>query len=217
MRYYCPNCSQALECAEELVGKKASCPKCGQKTIIPSPPKQLPAASNKTTLGTFAPGTEESVEPAPARPFIPEAKFADPEPPLPTEPRREVADVAPRKHSALGIAAFLIVLLVGGMDVVLMLIIAISLATSGDGVKAGALGGVASLYCLNCMSIPLCVVGIGLVVVGLTTNRDCNHVYTWIGLIGNSVVVVVVVAAYALMVILGGIAQGRENRRIPMQ
>jgi len=53
-------------------------------------------------------------------------------------------------------------------------------------VAAGTLvaGGMA-MFCMNFMSVPICLVGAGLGFVGLVAYRDRNHVFTWIGLLGN--------------------------------
>ncbi len=112
-----------------------------------------------------------------------------------------------RPHSGLGIASFLIAVLVGGLDVILSLVIAVNIAKSAPprpergappAAVANALVGGMSLYCLNCMSVPVCLVGVGLGIVGLVAHRDCNHVFTWIGLLANAVVILGVVALYVL-------------------
>jgi hypothetical protein len=57
---------------------------------------------------------------------------------------------------------------------------------------------------LNCMSVPLCLVGVGLGLVGLIAHRDCNHLFTWIGLLGNGVVILGVVGLYVFNAMLSG-------------
>lgn len=51
MRISCPTCSQLMHCEERDAGKKAACPKCGQRVLIPSPPAPVPVPQNKTVLG----------------------------------------------------------------------------------------------------------------------------------------------------------------------
>jgi hypothetical protein len=116
-----------------------------------------------------------------------------------------------RPHSGLGIASFIIALLVGGMDILLILIAALSIASSAqqaqypdpygsarEKLAVNIVGGVASVVCLNCMSVPVCLVGFGLALVGLIAHRDRNHVFTWIGLLGNGVVILAVAGLFVL-------------------
>ena len=49
MRFSCPKCSQSITCDESCAGRKAKCPKCGQRLLIPTPP--VPKPENKTILG----------------------------------------------------------------------------------------------------------------------------------------------------------------------
>ena len=51
MRLSCPTCSLPMECSDDLAGTKAFCPKCGQKMLLPTPPKPTP--TNKTTLAVI--------------------------------------------------------------------------------------------------------------------------------------------------------------------
>jgi hypothetical protein len=113
--------------------------------------------------------------------------------------------VAAQKHSGLGIASFIIAVLVGGLDIILALVIATNLANVAPrhpdnghdvAVAANLVAGGLSMVCLNCMSIPLCLVGVGLGLVGLITHRGQNHVFTWIGLLGNGSVILCVVGWY---------------------
>jgi hypothetical protein len=117
-----------------------------------------------------------------------------------------------RPHSGLGIASFIIALLVGGMDVLLILIVALNIASSarqaqppysyglspGENIKANALGGALSVVCLNFMSVPVCLVGLGLGLVALIAHRERNQLFSWIGLLGNGVVILAVVGLFVL-------------------
>jgi len=108
----------------------------------------------------------------------------------------------------LGIASFLIALLIGGLDVILALVIAVNMAHSSghkdaDHLSLQAAGGGLALYCLNCMSVPLCLVGFGLGLVGLITQRGCNNIFTWMGLLGNGIVILAVVGLYVVGSMLG--------------
>ena len=101
-----------------------------------------------------------------------------------------------KKHSGLGMASFIIALLVGGLDVVLGLIVVSNVVNSKgvERVKESMLGGAMSLVCLNFLSLPACLVGIGLAFVGLVAHRDRNHLFTVIGLVGNGLVILGVLA-----------------------
>ena len=110
-------------------------------------------------------------------------------------------------------ASFVIAFLVGGLDVILSIVIAVGIAKAGhrqvsadyeDDVKTSMVGGGMAMVCLNCMSVPLCLVGVGLAVVGLVTQRDRNHLFTWIGLLGNGIVILSVLGLYLLGAALSG-------------
>jgi DNA-directed RNA polymerase subunit RPC12/RpoP len=81
MRFSCPSCSQPMQCPDDYAGKKAKCPKCAQKILVPTPPPTSPIdipgfgqnSTNKTTLGKI----DTSPYPqTPATPInIPEFEF----------------------------------------------------------------------------------------------------------------------------------------------
>lgn len=102
------------------------------------------------------------------------------------------------KHSGLGMGSFLIAVLVGGMDVFLGLISILNIAGSKElsEVKGSVLGGTMALVCLNCLSIPLCLVGVGLAVMALVAHKDRNHVMTYIGLTVNALVILGVLGLF---------------------
>jgi hypothetical protein len=84
MNFSCPTCTQVMQCPDEFAGRKAVCPKCGQKILIPTPPPPLPTASNKTTLGKLEENVSQSpvsipvpVPQPPPPPLLPTAQFAD--------------------------------------------------------------------------------------------------------------------------------------------
>jgi hypothetical protein len=52
------------------------------------------------------------------------------------------------------------------------------------------------MYCFNIMSVPLCLVGIGLALVALIAHKGCNQLFSWIGLFGNAVVIMGVLGVY---------------------
>jgi hypothetical protein len=43
-----------------MVGKKVKCAKCGQRILVPTPPPQTKAGTNKTTLGKIIDGEQAS-------------------------------------------------------------------------------------------------------------------------------------------------------------
>ena len=203
VKFQCPICMREMKGPDGFAGKKITCPDCGQKIIIPPTPKAKPAAANKTTLGKV----EESVS---ITPFTPSVRPSVRQAASPPAGSRQVASppvaatAPPKEHSALGIASFLIALLVGGLDVILIFIIAVNMATvRGQAIRqeftTQAIGGGISLYCLNCLSLPLCLVGVGLGFVALVTQRDRNHLFSWIGVLGNGAVILFAIGFYVLL------------------
>jgi DNA-directed RNA polymerase subunit RPC12/RpoP len=70
VQFPCPTCKQMLSAPDEVAGQKVACPHCGQKLLLPEPPKS--AAQNKTVLVSLEP-EPQSVPPgvvsvAPASP-----------------------------------------------------------------------------------------------------------------------------------------------------
>jgi DNA-directed RNA polymerase subunit M/transcription elongation factor TFIIS len=68
IRFSCPTCQKALKCPDQGAGKKVSCPRCGQRLLIP-PPVQ---AQNKTVLGKLVPDSapSSSIPPAGVKPSV---------------------------------------------------------------------------------------------------------------------------------------------------
>ncbi len=95
-------------------------------------------------------------------------------------------------------ASFLVAVLVGGMDIVLGLIVVLNIAGSKGStqVKDSAVGGGVAIVCLNCLSVPLCLIGVGLAIMALIAHKDRNHLMTYIGLGVNALVILGVLALY---------------------
>jgi hypothetical protein len=75
--------------------------------------------------------------------------------------------------------------------------------TSQEELAGKVLAGGMATICLNCMSITLCLVGVGLVLVGLIAHRDSNHLFSWMGLFGNGIGTLLVVGLYLLGAMMG--------------
>jgi hypothetical protein len=127
---------------------------------------------------------------------------------------------AGRKHSGLGVAAFVIAVLVLGLDLLLAVSVASGLARSAHDqddpggvarLKGQLLSGGVVMGCLNSMNLPLCLVGVGLAVAGLVSQRGHNHLFTWIGLLGNGVIVL----GFLALLLLAAIPDGGKDRRPP--
>lgn len=136
----------------------------------------------------------------------------DSTPEQPVEPPRAIVLSRPNddqpsgKHSGLGIASFLIATLVGGMDAILLFIVTTGIARSahqGQSLEMNFLAGGVSLYCLNCASLPLCIVGVGLAVTGMVANKSSRHFFTWIGLVGNGTVILGMLGYYLFGALTG--------------
>jgi len=105
-------------------------------------------------------------------------------------------------------ASFVIAFVVLGLDVLLGVVVVLGIARSGSGtdsdyeltqdLKRNLLGGAMAMVCLNCLSLPACLVGAGLAVVGLGAQRDKKHLFTWIGLIGNGAVILGILGLFVL-------------------
>jgi hypothetical protein len=63
-------------------------------------------------------------------------------------------------------------------------------------VKDSALGGGMAIVCLNCLSVPLCLIGVGLAIMALIAHKDRNHLMTYIGLGVNTLVILGVLGLY---------------------
>lgn len=221
LRFSCPTCAFVMKCPRLSAGQKVACINCGQRVLIPAP---KPKPVNKTTLGKL----EGSESAATAPPEAPEAPIPIwPEEPSRDEPGQSEDDPdeeSQQTHSGLGIASFLIAVLVGGMEIILIFIIAIGMASvpRGDGheirddIALRAVGGGVSLVCLNCASVPFALVGLGLGVVALIAHRGRNrrnHLFTWVGTIANGVVILAVVGFYLLVSLLSAAGQRHQVPR----
>jgi hypothetical protein len=101
-------------------------------------------------------------------------------------------------------ASFLIAMLVGGLDVVLGLIVVARVAGSKGQheVYETVHGGSMAIVCLNCLSVPVCLVGVGLAIMALVAHKGRNHVFTWFGLGVNSLVILAVLGLYWIALLL---------------
>ena len=81
MRFRCPNCKQSMECPDDLAGRKATCPRCTQKILIPSPPKPIPTPTNKTTLGVLEGDDAQPDAPITVQPIADSVTATKPKPP----------------------------------------------------------------------------------------------------------------------------------------
>jgi hypothetical protein len=58
MQIACPTCSVTLACSDDMAGTKVKCGRYGQRILVPMPPTQTKAGTNKTTLGKIVDETE---------------------------------------------------------------------------------------------------------------------------------------------------------------
>lgn len=93
-----------------------------------------------------------------------------------------------------------VAVLVGGTDVALGLIVVLNIAgANGETqVKEIDLGGMAIVR-PNCLSIPLCLVGVGLAIAALVAHKSHNHLFTDIGLGVNALVILGVLGLYVFV------------------
>jgi hypothetical protein len=189
-----------------------SCPHCGRAGIPFEMHEAHTVCECARCGGKFTPlggAVADGFGPGPAPSPDPFDNLSAPEPPEYQPYARAGEQAALPKHSGLGMASFVIALLVGGLDVVLAVAIATGIARSAPRDDWGEFqfrlvsGGVA-MYCMNCTSIPLCLVGVGLAVVGMVAHRDHNHLFSRIGLLGNGVVILGVLGFHLYSVALAG-------------
>jgi hypothetical protein len=206
----CPGCGRSILLPPNEMSWTIECSQCGQRFV----PAGTPLAPRPTSH--FRDETDADEDDYPARSRDGAFRTADAKSThreFESEPLDDVQSFVPaRKHSGLGIASFLIALLVGGLDVIWAIVIATNIAKSAPGprnfgrtteLKANIMAGGMSMICLNCMSIPLCLVGAGLGLVALIAHKDANHLFTWIGLLGNGVVILGVVGLYVFGSMVG--------------
>src|SRR5262245_21230854 len=114
----CPKCSKNLKAPDHAAGRAITCPRCGNRLLIsaggeePSTPR---AAGISSSPPPTAPAAPEWTAP-------PNQEF---------EVRSSVGHRPRPGHSGLGIASFLIAVLVGGLYVILLIVVVIGLARSG--------------------------------------------------------------------------------------
>lgn len=97
-----------------------------------------------------------------------------------------------RKHSRLGMASSFIAVAMGG------LVFSLAAAITGGLVHASlhevkllaciSKGGIV-MTCVNITCLILCGAGVGLAFAGLIASRKRSHIFSWIGVVGNVVVI----------------------------
>ena len=98
----------------------------------------------------------------------------------------------PRKHSRLGMASCLIAGLMAAFAISVAGAIKVGLIhplPHKIDLVACVLSGGIVMTCVNVACLAFCTTGFGLAAVGLVASRKRSHVFSWIGLIGNVVVV----------------------------
>jgi hypothetical protein len=200
----CQVCRYRMEVAELVAGKTICCTNCGATVSVPVEPILVVRVAKPESATSFMSSSLPRQLPA-----SPSAGLEED-----GEPGNRPGIGMHQKHSGLGIASFLIAVLVGGLDLILAVAIATNVARAardrGDfaggfdrSLETNLLAGGAAMFCLNCMSVPLCLVGVGLAVVALIAHKEHNHLFTWMGLFGSGVVILGVLGFY----LYGAIAQ----------
>lgn len=115
------------------------------------------------------------------------------------------------KSSGLGMASFIIAVLVGGLDVMLGLIVILNIAHSRGATETtdSFFGGALALVCLNILSIPLCLVGVGLAIAALIAHKDRSHTMTYIGLGVNALVIFALLGLF----VFGSVSKEKKDRQ----
>jgi hypothetical protein len=103
------------------------------------------------------------------------------------------------------VASAVVAALVGGLNVTLVVVAITGVAgpAGREGQRPIVMGGALATLCLNCLSVPVCLVGASLAVVGLVAHRRDNPLFAWVGLCGNAAVVLAVLGYYLLALLSG--------------
>jgi DNA-directed RNA polymerase subunit RPC12/RpoP len=191
-QFTCPQCNAQVLVSEEYVGRMVECPNC-RIVFAALLDDGVPSSGSLAERGYLAPVRRQTIHDL-GTAQLDIRFFGD-------YPRK-------REHSGLGIASFLIALLVGGIDLILALVIATNIARLSRSpdlkilVAAQYFGGGLYMYAFNCTSIPLCLVGFGFGIVGLIAHKNHYHLFTWIGLLINGSVILFVIGLYLAVVSL---------------
>jgi hypothetical protein len=198
----CPGCGRAIPLPPGELGWNIECSRCGRRFVpVPGqPPPPAPTEDlDESDYGQQSLASAFGTELSSTYPQTGIGGRAD-----------DLPFVTSQKHSELGIASFVIAVLVGGLDIMMAILITISIARSTappqrpgyrerTELRENVVAGGVSTVCVNCMSVPLCMVGAALGLVALFVHPGYNHVFTWIGLIGNLVVILGDIFLYALV------------------
>ena len=101
---------------------------------------------------------------------------------------RIVESAVEARHSGSAIASFVIAFAVGGIDIILAIFTASNIAGSGTAEDAAtsAVAGLFSIFCFGLLTIPVCLVGIALGLVGMISGRRRKVTFEVLGLGGNT-------------------------------
>lgn len=224
----CQGCGAVFSAINPAMMAKLACPRCRQpfapsvtssaqppQPALPTPPQPAPPMQQQPARAVPpqpAPAASQSgthhlfdfdSPAAPNEGNAPDNGFMAAHPGV-YRPSRTQTDatgvLVPKEHAGLGIASFLIAFLVGGLDVILAVVIATGIARTENRrtLENDMLGGVTAMLCLNCASVPLCLVGIGLGAVALIAHPNRNHLFSWMGLMGNGIVVLTLGALWLI-------------------
>jgi hypothetical protein len=100
------------------------------------------------------------------------------------------------------VASAVVAVLVGGLNITLA-VAGVADTASREGRRPIWMGSALAMACLNCLSVPVCLVGASLAVVGLVAHRRDNPLFAWVGLCGNAAVVLAVLGYYLLALLSG--------------
>ena len=68
IRFQCPTCLKRLKAPDGGAGRKISCPKCGQRLLIPPPVRPQKQPQDRTALGQPMPDPDAPPAPSPLPP-----------------------------------------------------------------------------------------------------------------------------------------------------
>lgn len=187
--FECPTCHTTFNIPEQMIGRMVDCPKCqttfaalsdddAQDNVqFDSFANYETKARRRSSRSSDCSGLDESIEGS-----------------------KDAALSFLKRHSGLGIASFLVALMVVGLECLVILaalrgivmvensVILQYLPVAKEVAFHAAIGAAASRsLCI----LPVCLVGGGLAVAALVVHKDRRHSFTWFGLLGNGIVALI--------------------------
>ncbi len=126
-----------------------------------------------------------------------------------------VGCLAPTEHSVAGVISFVIALLVGALNLLILLVAVASPTAPKHPLAIAALSLLVSLSCFSVLSAPLCVAGFAMSLVTLIHHKGRNHIFSWLGLYGNLFILCMMMLALIFTSLLGNLRRQERMNHCP--